>query len=80
MVPAPLVHPDLAALVALSVAHEQRAAALVEIRLGERERLLDSQPAPPENDDQAAQAVTVDVLSSRANDGDDFLDARRSAG
>src|SRR5919109_246436 len=42
--PAPLVHPDLVATAALAVAHQQRPAPMVEVMLGERERLLDAQP------------------------------------
>jgi hypothetical protein len=45
--------------VALSVAHEQRLAALVEICLGQCERLLDLQPGAPEDDDQAPCAVAM---------------------
>jgi site-specific recombinase XerD len=40
---APVVHPDLAPLVALAVAHEQRPAAGVDVRLAERERFLDAE-------------------------------------
>jgi hypothetical protein len=40
--PAPVVHAGLAAASALASADEQRAASLVEIGLGERERFLDS--------------------------------------
>jgi hypothetical protein len=38
--PAPLVHADLAPTAALAAAYQQRTAPLVEIVLGERERLL----------------------------------------
>jgi hypothetical protein len=40
--PAPGVHADLASAAALAAADEQRAAALVKIGLGERERFLDA--------------------------------------
>ena len=40
--PPPVVHADLASASALAAADEQRAASLVEIGLGERERFLDS--------------------------------------
>jgi hypothetical protein len=40
--PAPVVHADLAPAPALAAADQQRAAALVEIGLGKRERFLDS--------------------------------------
>src|SRR5256885_11254259 len=44
LLPAPVVHADLATLVALAVTHEHRAAALVQIALGQRERFSDAQP------------------------------------
>jgi hypothetical protein len=56
---APVVHPDLAAFVALAVTDEQRTAALVEVRFGQRERLLDPQPGTPQHHDQAACAIPV---------------------
>ena len=59
LLPGPLVHADLAAAAALAAAHEQRAAAGVEVGLGERERLVDPQPGAPEHDDQAAQPPAV---------------------
>src|SRR5215216_2673884 len=40
--PGPVVHPDLAAAAALAAPHQQRAAARVEVGLGERERLADA--------------------------------------
>ncbi len=45
---APFVHADLAAAAALAVADQDRAAARVEVALGERERLLDPQPGAPQ--------------------------------
>jgi hypothetical protein len=48
LLPAPLVHPVLAAATALATAHEDRSAPVVEVVLGERERLLDAQPRPPQ--------------------------------
>lgn len=73
----PVVHPHFAALVVLAVAHEQRSAALVEVGFGEPERLLDSQPGAPQDDDQAADAVAVDSISTRAHHGNDLLYAWR---
>lgn len=75
MFPVPVVHSDFAALVALAVAYEQRPAALVEVCLGQGERLVDSQAGAPERDDQAAHAVTVCSLPGGAHDGDDLFDA-----
>ena len=54
-----VVHADLAAASALAAADEQRAAALIEIGLGERERLVDAQPGSPEEHDQGAQTAAV---------------------
>jgi hypothetical protein len=42
---APVVHTDLATLVALAVAHQDRAAIRVEVTLGQRERSLTPSPA-----------------------------------
>jgi hypothetical protein len=42
---APVVHADLAALAALAATHEHRAAARVQVELGQIERFLDAQPA-----------------------------------
>jgi len=52
--PAPGVHADLASAAALAAADEQRAAALVKISLGERERFLDAQPGSPQDYNQRA--------------------------
>ena len=49
---AELVHSGFAALVALAVADTQRAAALVDVGLVERQWLGDPQPRPPEHGDQ----------------------------
>ncbi len=47
--PAPSVHADLGSALALAAANEHRAAPLVKITFGERERLLDAKPAAPEH-------------------------------
>jgi hypothetical protein len=52
--PSLCVHADLAAASTLAATDEHCAAALIEIGLGEGERILDAQPGSPENDDQAA--------------------------
>jgi hypothetical protein len=77
VLPTPLIHPHLAPLVALPVANEQRAAALIEVRLRERQRLLDAQPRAPQDDDQGAYPVAVHPVAGLAHDGDDFLHPRR---
>jgi hypothetical protein len=53
--PAPRVHARLAATSALAATQEQRAAALIEIGLGQGQRLVDAQPGTPQDHDQAAQ-------------------------
>jgi hypothetical protein len=50
---------------------------VIEIALGERERLLDAQPGSPHDHDQPAQPATVHAVPGRAQDGDDLLDLRR---
>jgi hypothetical protein len=47
LLPAPVVHADLSAATAPATAHEQRAAARVEICLPEREGFVDAQPCAP---------------------------------
>jgi hypothetical protein len=67
---APGVHADLAPASALAATHQDRAAARVEVELGQRQCLLDAQPGAPEDDDQRADAVAVEVLTGVAYDGD----------
>jgi hypothetical protein len=45
LLPAPLVHADLASRPSLSVANQHGSAPVVKVVLGERERLLDAEPA-----------------------------------
>jgi hypothetical protein len=59
--PAPLVHADLAPAATLAEAHQQRAAALIEIVLGQRARLLHPQPGAPQPDNHPSQAPAVPV-------------------
>jgi hypothetical protein len=47
LLPRPAVHPDLATLVALAMAHQHGAATRVEVGLSERERFADPQPCSP---------------------------------
>jgi hypothetical protein len=75
--PGPAVHSDLAALIALAGADEQRAAIGVEVGLVERQRLADPQPGTPEHDDNAAQPDAVGTISGSAHHCDDLLHARR---
>ena len=77
LLPAPLVHAELAAFAALAVADQQRAAPGVEVVLCERERFVDAQAAAPEHDDQRAQAPPVAVPPGEAHHRDDLLDRRR---
>jgi len=77
VLPAPLVHPDLAAAAALPAADQDRSAPRVEVVVGERERLLDAQSGAPKHDDRRAQPPPVPVLGGVAHDGDDLIDGRR---
>jgi hypothetical protein len=74
--PAPIIHADPAALTALAVPHQQGAAALVEIALGEVESFRDTQPSTPQNDDQPTQTITVDANARVAHHSNDFLNPR----
>jgi hypothetical protein len=48
VLPAPVVHADLAAATALAAAHEQGPATVVEVRLAEGERLVDPESRSPQ--------------------------------
>src|SRR5829696_7526477 len=71
LLPGPVVHADLTAAAALAAPHQQRAAARVQVGLGERERLADAQTGAPQHDHQAAQPAAVDTVAGVAHDGDD---------
>ena len=58
-------------------ADQHRARLRVQIGFGERERLADPQPCPPEDRDQTAGAVGVATWSGLAHDEDDLLDGGR---
>lgn len=77
VLPAPSVHADLRATTALAAAHKQRSATLVEIRLGQRRRLLDPEPGTPKHDDQRANPEPVAIVGGLAHHRDDLLDGRR---
>ena len=53
------VHAGLAALVALAMADQQRAAALIHVGLVERQRSRDPQPAAPQDRDQRSDPQPV---------------------
>jgi hypothetical protein len=77
LLPGPVVHADFAAAASLAAADEDRAAAGVEVCLGERERFADAQPCAPEHDDQPARPQAVRRGAGLPHDGDDLLDGRR---
>jgi hypothetical protein len=77
VLPGPLVHTDLAPAPALAAAHEQGPATVVEVRLVERERLVDPKPRSPQHDDQTTQPASVAPVTCRAHDRDDLLHGRR---
>jgi hypothetical protein len=77
VVPAPPVHANLAAAAALAVTNQYRAEPLVEVVLGDGERLVDSQPGAPEQHDEGPHAGTVGAAAGLAHDGDDLLDRGR---
>ena len=62
LLPGPAVHADLAAATALPAADEDRAAAGVEVSLGERERFVDAQPGAPEHDDHSAHPQAMGLV------------------
>jgi hypothetical protein len=74
LVEAPAVHADFAPLAALALAHEDRAAARVEVWFGQRHCLADSESGPPEHDDQRPEPESVVCRPCPAHD---LLDPRR---
>jgi hypothetical protein len=77
LVPRPGVHADLAASIALAATDQQRSAAWVEIHFGERQRFLNAQSGPPEDDDETSQPLTVRSVAGRAHHGNDLFDLGR---
>src|SRR3954469_21361399 len=73
LLPAPLVPPELAPATALAVAHQHRSTPVVEVMLGQRERLLDAQPGAPDHDNHRAQPPPVAVRAGVTHDGDDLV-------
>src|SRR3954463_320846 len=75
--PPPLVHPAPAPPAALAVADQDRSAPVVEVVLGERERLLNAQPGAPEDNDHRSHAPAVAVIGGLAHDRHDLVDRGR---
>jgi hypothetical protein len=84
VLPAPAVHADLAALASLALAQKDAPARDVEVAFGERERLADAEPGPPQQHDQGAGPQAVRFVAGASHDGDDSprrtADRRGSAG
>jgi hypothetical protein len=62
LLPAPLVHADLAPAFSLAAADQDRSAPVVEIVFGERKRLLDAQPGAPQDDDHRSHPPAMSVI------------------
>jgi hypothetical protein len=77
LLPRPAVHPDLAALAALSSSDQHCAAGAIEVALLESKRLADAQAGPPEQHDQRAESVAVGAITEDPHHRDDLLDRRR---
>jgi hypothetical protein len=77
LLPAPLVHSDLAPAAAPAAADEDRSAPVVETVLGESERFLDAQPGAPQHDDHRSHAPAVPVIGRVAHDRHDLVDRGR---
>ena len=63
---APVIHANLAALATLALADYDRAAARVEIWLGQRHRLADPKSRPPQHHNQRPQSEPVVGLTGDA--------------
>jgi hypothetical protein len=79
VLPAPVIHADLAALVALPMAHEDRATPSVEVGLREREHLADAKTSAPQHHDERARSHAYWRRSGLAHHGHDLFDLRPSA-
>jgi hypothetical protein len=75
-----LIHRYLASPPALAVADEQRPTSRVKVLLGKRDRLIDAQPAAPEDDDDRPQPPAVTVIGGFAHYRDDLFTVGGSAG
>jgi hypothetical protein len=75
--PCPCVHADLPLAIVLAVPDQDRAATLIKISFGQRERLLDPQPGAPEHDDQGGEAMAAASVPGLAHDRNDLIDRRR---
>jgi hypothetical protein len=62
------------------VPDQDRAAALVQIGLGQRERLLDPQTGTPQHHNQGVEPMTVAIIPGLAHHRDDLVDWRRVGG
>ena len=60
-----------------AVPDKDRAAALVQIGLGQRQRLLNPQPGAPQHDDQRVETMAVASMRSLAHDRHDLIGRRR---
>jgi hypothetical protein len=76
LLPHPPVHPDFAALPALSPPDEDRAAVAVEVALLDGERFADPQAGTAEQHDQRPESMAVSAVTGRAHNRDDLLDRR----
>ena len=77
MLKRPVVHPRLAALITLPMAHKQRPTTRINIGPCERQRLTDPQPRPPQHDDQRPHPQPVRAVPGTAHHPDDLLHSRR---
>jgi hypothetical protein len=62
LLPGPAVHTNLAALAALPVSNEDRAANRVKVGLGERERFADPEASAPQDDDQRTKPDAAGII------------------
>ncbi len=77
LLPAPVIHPDLATSPALGATDEQRAATAIEVRLTQRERFVDAKAGAPQHHNQSAKPPTVHTGAGDPHDRDDLLDGGR---
>jgi hypothetical protein len=59
---------------------KDRAARLIEVALGQRERLADPQPRAPNHHDQPPQPQTMHAIACDTHDQHDLLHTRRIGG
>jgi hypothetical protein len=77
VLPSPGIHADLATSAALPAPDQNAPAGRVQVALGKRQRLIDSQSCAPKQHDQRSSPQSRCAIAGGTHNGDDLLDGRR---